>query len=138
MKPWYLTLDEEGLRRIARTHFGACDDGDLHPDDLIWTLEPDFEIATLSGCIARNDKTPSPFPLIDRWIAWFRHECDAVAEELDGEREWDCLGEEEIDEPIVISIDGERVQIWDGWHRTGGSFAAGRITIPAIVGRPKT
>lgn len=135
MDKYYQNLSEDELRTIAKIHFGMCDDGSYHPDDLAWMLEPEFSLEALVQCIDKSEDSQET--LQKRWISWFRNECEEVARDLGGIRCWDELAEEEIQEPIIISIANGKIQIWDGWHRTGGSFAAGREAIPAIVGTPR-
>jgi hypothetical protein len=40
-------------------------------------------------------------------------------------------------EPVVVieDKDGAVEGIWDGWHRSGAAITAGRLTIPAYIGR---
>jgi len=134
MDDFYATRTPRQLRDIAAMHQGMCDDGDLDAADLNWRLVPNLDLAVVIGCIGRGERKPVIETLEQSWARWFRIECDEIARELDGVREWDVLATEEILEPIVVTIEPDRVQIWDGWHRTGGSITAGRGTIPAIVG----
>ena len=119
---WEARQSPESLREAARDHFGACDDGSLTPDDADWTFEPAYPL----------DKLPVPK---EGWEAWWEGEKQISLEyglthRLDFEHE-------PITEAIYVSEDAGHVQIWDGWHRAGGSIVSGRTTIPAVVGRRK-
>lgn len=73
----------------------------------------------------------------EHWVKWFADENDMSMDEY-GMAQWKHLADEEIQEPVLVSYNEEgQWHIWDGWHRTAASFAAGRNTIPAIVGTPK-
>jgi hypothetical protein len=118
---------------MAAEHQGACDDGDLDATDLEWRVVPDLPLATVEGCLVRGSRRRDQ-ALSILWRKWHEGECRLDDEEFDGGREWKALVDEEVREPIVVVIEAGRVQIWDGWHRTGASIVAGRTTIPAIVG----
>ena len=73
---------------------------------------------------------------LKEWVDWFKTENDTSQEEM-GERSWDYLKNEAIEEPIVITMDdqnGKSWDIWDGWHRSGALLTTGQKTIPAIIG----
>ena len=119
-------LDEEALRDEARLHRGACDDGDLDPADLRWTL--------LEMPIARL----APVAPSCGWAAWI---ADEIADQVVDHDEvrgasWPSPTDptDEVREPVVVTIDGDRVQLWDGWHRTASAAARGDATIPCILG----
>lgn len=133
MDTWYATRSPDQLRCLASEHQGACDDGDLDAMDLEWRVVPDLPLAVVEGCLVRGS-WPRDEPLSARWREWHDGECRLDDEEFDGGRGWEAMVEEDVREPIVVTIEPGRVQIWDGWHRTGASIVAGRTTIPAIVG----
>lgn len=72
---------------------------------------------------------------LKEWVEWFKEAGDEIEADI-GHRQWDSLLDEEIEEPIVITMDedGSAWDIWDGWHRTGASLTSGKQTIPAVVG----
>lgn len=129
----YLRMDEDALRQQARYHQGACDDGDMDVSDLRWTLVADLPLAVLENCLFRSGHVV-PVDAPRQWTSWFHQECEMLAEEIGDASDWERLSVQEILEPVVVTVEADRVQIWDGWHRIGASFAAGRTTIPAIVG----
>lgn len=70
--------------------------------------------------------------------AWFAQE-QAMAAEDGRPGQWDALLREPIAEPIVVFDDGGRGFTQDGYHRVAASVAAGRASVPALVGfRPGT
>jgi hypothetical protein len=75
---------------------------------------------------------------LQEWIEWFKEAGDEIEADM-GHRQWDSMLGEEIEEPIVITMDkdGSAWDMWDGWHRTGASLSSGKQTIPAVVGYPK-
>lgn len=117
----FATLCEHELRMIADMHRGACDDGNLDPRDLSWRVL-EMDVARLVGCMPQMG-----------WAEWLR---DEIAD-AHGDRalDWpDVEGDDEIQEPIVVTdVDGE-VQIWDGWHRTAVAIVRGDRTVPTILG----
>lgn len=69
----------------------------------------------------------------EEWREWFEGEVEAWSEEGQPGR-YDDMLDRPIEEPVIV-FEEPRPELWDGNHRTGASFAAGRRTIPAIVGR---
>jgi len=122
----WLTMPEETLRREAASYRYACDDGDLDPDALEWRVVIDLPLAVLIPLMGAHQG----------WVSWFEDELAMFDEELPHVAEgYRTLMEEPLDSPIVVTIEPERVQIWDGWHRTATRIMGGTVTIPAIVGR---
>jgi len=123
----WLTASAERLRQEAALHYGACDEGDLHPDGLEWRLVIDLPLDALVPLMGTRAG----------WSDWFAAELAMFDEEhphvADGYR---ALMEEPLEDPVVVTLDGARVQIWDGWHRTATRILGGAVTIPAIVGLP--
>ena len=128
MDAFWTGLPEDALRLEASAHLGACDDGDLHPDDLDWRLAAvpvDVLIPLMTG--GRES-----------WREWLADEiADAQADGGDRASDWPSVDEpDDVHEPVVVTIDGARVQIWDGWHRTACAIVRGDATVPAILGTP--
>jgi hypothetical protein len=125
MNPAYADIREDEMRIIADMHRGACDDGDLDPADLSWSLV-DIDTARLSSCMADGD-----------WAGWLNAEIEDAHE--DRADDWPSveLGDD-VREPIVVTDVEGRILIWDGWHRTAVAIVRGDRTIPAIVGTMPT
>ena len=118
----WLEADGHHLLDEARSHLGACDEGDLDPDDLEWSLVLDLPVSIL-------------MPLVDDWRAWFDEELAIFdCEHPDRAEAYRKLMTEPLEDPIVVTIEPKRVQIWDGWHRTATRMLMPVPTIPAIVG----
>lgn len=121
----WLSASEDEIRAEAGMHHGACDDGDLDPADLEWRLVVDLPLAVL-------------MPLMDDvegWRSWFDAELAMMDEEHPHRADaYRSLMEEPLETPIVVTIERNRVQIWDGWHRTATRIVGDAMTIPAIVG----
>ena len=123
LHPMWLDAADAAIAAEAASHHGACDDGDLDPADLHWSLVLDVPVALLA-------------PLVDDWRAWFDAELAMFNEEHPGRADaYRSLMDEPLDDPIVITVEPARTQIWDGWHRTATRIIGGAETIPAIVGR---
>lgn len=125
MNPDYVDMREDEMRIIADMHRGACDDGDLDPADLSWSLAQ-MDTARLASCMPDGD-----------WAGWLTAEIqDAHEGRAD---DWPSVElEDDVQEPIVLTeVDG-RILIWDGWHRTAVAIVRGDRTIPAIVGTMPT
>ena len=117
----WMRLDEEALRDEARLYRWQCDDGELDPGDLRWTLI-ELPIARLAAIAPTCG-----------WAEWLQTE---IAD-AHGDRAGDWPSPDPVDEvrePVVVTIDGDRVQLWDGWHRTASAAARGDATIPCILG----
>lgn len=77
------------------------------------------------------------FGSAEEWKAFFEQAQRERADECDpGQGYYDDLLDEII-EPVVIVDDGNQIDLWDGNHRIGGSFVAGRLTIKALIGIKK-
>jgi len=114
---------------------GDNDAGDLDPEDLTWCRVPDLDVSTLLECMSDGDmhgRRP-----IECWRDWFEGELEIDRDEFDGGRGWASLATEKVREPVIVTIEPGRVQIWDGWHRVGGTIVSGRTSIAAIVGTPR-
>lgn len=122
VNPEWLDADHARLLAEVRLHHGACDDGDLDPEDLVWSLVVDLPVSILT-------------PLVSDWRTWFEDELAMFDEEHpDRAAAYRSLMHEPLDDPVVVTIETGRVQIWDGWHRTATRILAPVGTIPAIVG----
>jgi hypothetical protein len=120
--PKWLDADASAIAAEAASHHGACDEGDLDPADLLWTLVLDLPTILLA-------------PLVDDWRAWFDAELAMFDEEHPGRADaYRSLMDEPLDDPVVITVEPKRTQIWDGWHRTATRIIGGADAIPAIVG----
>jgi hypothetical protein len=99
-------------------------DGDFPADEAEWRIERDYPLAPFTGLVDGGR---------DGWVEWFREECAMQVEEgRDGYLE---LLLEEIETTVtVVELSGERVDVWDGWHRIGASIVRGSAAIPALVG----
>ena len=98
-----------------------------------WQAVQNFPISNfLKPSAGTNMKTP------DDWIEWYREENEWSDVDIQGGR-WGYLEkEDEIVEPVIVVYNEQgEWHLWDGWHRTASSFAAGRKSLPAIVGTPK-
>jgi hypothetical protein len=127
--PSWLSAARDRLMEEASSHHGACDDGDLDPADLDWRLVLDLPIGPLTAL--QEDATG--------WARWFEAELAMFDEEHPGRAaQYRALMDEPLDDPIVVTIDPGRVQIWDGWHRTATRIVGGAGAIPAIVGTIRT
>ncbi len=144
-RPWNATPYEERIGRLGHRHdrelvmaalgvLGDNDAGDLDPEDLTWRYVPDLPVGTLLKCLGGNDGDERSDAL--RWRRWFADELTIDRDEFDGGRGWASLSKERVREPVIVTVEPGRTQIWDGWHRVGGTISSGRPTIPAIVGRP--
>jgi hypothetical protein len=123
--PHWLEADEDRLRAEARSHLGACDDGDLDPDDLRWTLLLDVPVAAFHHLMG----DPAG------WSAWLDDELATFdAENPPWADMYRRLMDEPLNDPVVVALEPHRLQIWDGWHRTATRVVGGAKTIPAIVG----
>lgn len=122
----WLSVPQETIDREAAAHFGACDEGDLLPEDLEWRLVIDLPLETVVPLMGTREG----------WGAWFDAELAMFDEEYPHVAEgYRALMEEPLDTPVVVTVEPGRVQIWDGWHRTATRMIGGAATIPAIVGR---
>lgn len=119
--PYLSATPEELLREAAgyqHDNHSPGDPGYAEAAELEWVYDPAYPVSRLDAPDAE----------------WFANEVKMAAE--DGlNRDWDTMVAEPIREPIVTHENGGTGYIWDGYHRAGGSVAAGRETIPAIVGR---
>lgn len=92
----------------------------IHPDDLDWKLETNFPLDALPGSK-------------DEWLKW-KKETDASRnlEYADQPRHVQVLN------PAIVvqGTDGQHY-IWDGNRRVAEMYAAGKPSIPAIVGSPR-
>lgn len=120
--PKWFDMDDAAIAGAAAFHHGACDEGDLDPRDLRWDLVVDLPIRVL-------------IPLISDWRGWYDDEL-AMFDDEHPERAavYRSLMTEPLDDPIVVTLEPHRTQIWDGWHRTATRVLGGATTIPAIVG----
>ena len=121
--PWAKLASCSMLRDAAADHFGACDDGSLNPEDADWVYE-----------ILPTSILPIPPGGWEQWWIEVVEYCNSypiVKHRL-------TFVDHPITESIIVSIDGDNIQIWDGWHRAGAAIKAGREYITAIVGRPKS
>jgi hypothetical protein len=122
----WLAMTEEMLRRDAASHRYACDDGDLDPHALEWRLVIDLPLAVLIPLMGAHRG----------WVSWFEDELAMLDGDLPHVAEgYRALMEEPLENPIIVTIEPRRVQIWDGWHRTATRIMGRAVTIPAIVGR---
>lgn len=102
-----------------------------------WQYIQDFPLNNFLKPSATPQSPGSNTQDVEHWVQWFADENEMSMDEYGTDR-WKHLAQEEILEPIIVSYNEEgQWHIWDGWHRTAASFAAGRKTIPAIVGTLK-
>lgn len=121
----WLDASEDDLLAEAKAHHGSCDDGDLDPADLRWRLVIDLPTSVLVSLM--HDERG--------WRKWFRQELAMFDEEQPGRAEtYRSLMTEPLDDPVVVTLEPHRVQIWDGWHRTATRILGRAASIPAIVG----
>ena len=100
--------------------------------EYLWELVPQFPMAAFLKPSAETSINSA-----QDWIEWFKQENDWS--DVDApEGRWGYLAQEaEIDEPVIVVYNPEgEWHIWDGWHRVGSSFVAGRKSVPAVVGKP--
>jgi len=71
-----------------------------------------------------------------QWAEWYHREVKDFRQDQ-GHDIWGNLEHEEIEEPVVAVFTDDGWDLWDGWHRVGASIAAGRTTVPAVVGTLK-
>ena len=131
-------FDDSDLLRYAAGYDenAQMGNGD-NPNLYNWEYIPAMPVAPL---FTKPDYADHLHPAED-WKEWFQGEIEA---EMDGRgySYWAELLGEKIEEPIVITIPGDRQDgsswdIWDGWHRSGATISTGRKSIPAVLGRSK-
>lgn len=119
---YYASATPEQLRQIARDE-GAASSGTLQAGDCDWYYDPTFPLAKIAGAMPNGN-----------WSGWYKDEL-TMDQEDELNRSWDRLSQEDIQEPIIVSLGKDGTpDIWDGWHRTAGQIVRGAKTIPAIVG----
>lgn len=72
------------------------------------------------------------------WTTWFDDEAENfLLDGMDGIVDtMESIVTGPIEQPVVALIKDGVAYLWDGNHRVGGSFKAGRSHISAVVGRP--
>lgn len=70
----------------------------------------------------------------EAWIAWFVSEHEAAIE--DGRPGYAYLLLQDIEEAAVYVDYGDRLDVWDGYHRIGASMMKGAERIPVIKALP--
>ncbi|MFZ3481885.1 hypothetical protein [Sphingomonas sp. 3-13AW] len=108
-------LDEAGLRSWAAQYVGWATTEMSPPDLLRWTLEERQPLE-----LFRQTSTD--------WEAFYQDEI------VRGGGSDPSFADLEFHSPVVISIEGGGVIIWDGWHRLACAIHRGDQTIMAIVG----
>ncbi|MBN3760890.1 hypothetical protein G3O01_08695 [Burkholderia sp. Ac-20365] len=110
-------------RRAAfwKDQYPKGDSGYCEPDGAYWRLIDDYPLAL--------------FGEAGEWVRFFDSEVANWTADGDPNR-FDDILTEAIREPVVALDSGGIRYVWDGNHRIGGSFKAGRLTIPAIIGVP--
>lgn len=99
-------------------------DGNFPAEEVTWRIDTDYDITPFIGLMEGG--YPS-------WVRWFREECEMQVEE--GRGGYLELLLENIEEPTVtVELPGDRVDIWDGWHRIGASIVRRAPTVPVLVG----
>jgi hypothetical protein len=117
--------DREGLLSWA-----AFNEAGMHPDsnfparEVDWRADDDYALAPFVDLMAGG---------YDDWVEWFHEECVMQVEE--GRDGYLDLLLEEIEEPVtVVELSGDRVDVWDGWHRIGASIVRRAEVVPVLVG----
>lgn len=108
-------LDEPGLRSWAAQYVGWCTNEMSHPDDLSWKLDEWFDLDVFQS-------------IPTDWKAYFK---DEVGDNPDYDENFERT---RYQTPVVVSIEGGEVIIWDGWHRIACAIERNDRTIIAIVG----
>lgn len=117
--------DAAELLAFAAQYEGQDEDG-ARAAEFEWRYEPEFDLGLLGG-------TPG------EWAEWLDGEERMLDDEgiapgrYRGVAAW-WLTEPER-EPLVVVEAAEGFRLWDGAHRAGISFRAGRTRGPAVVGR---
>lgn len=129
----------ETLRGLADDVRDNCfcpgDPGYCEPGNADWRFVEDYPLDALRGYMEASGE--------GRWEQWFRSEIDDLLESPDEPgvvariNAYRSFIEEGIDEAVILLERDGKPHIWDGHHRIGAAFTAGRATIPAIVGEPE-
>lgn len=108
---------EEELRAWASQYVGWATNEMADPDDLAWRIERQFPLSDFQSM----------------QIDWHDYYKDDV---LQNPRYDEEFIEADWDNPIVLSLENDKIILWDGYHRIATSIARGDECIMALVGTP--
>lgn len=87
-----------------------------------WHFEPAFHVNVAIDGMSPQERA-----------SWMQDEIEADDEE-DGLRGYRVMVGQEIEDPVVLTLDRGQVFCWDGNHRIGACCLGGVSTLPAVVG----
>lgn len=117
----------------ARYAAGYADNSASHTlDEVDWEYDAAFPLEMFVD----SKNVQLGYTNAQGWADWYHGEVRDFIDD-NGYDLWGSLEHEEIEEPVVAVFTDDGWDLWDGWHRTGASIAAGRTTIPAVVGTLK-
>ena len=123
----YGEAPQEELQEMARMWESAMQEDVVPAKEFNWTYYEAFPLERFIGIGNLS---------AEEWVNHFNDEQTWAAE--DGrEGYYDDMILKPIEEPIVAVELGDKMELWDGYHRIGASFAKGAKTIRAIIGTRK-